>query len=57
MQGKSKAAVLLVVFMVLALLGGTCARFADDETRAKLYGWLPGGDAPVDRGSTRRPDG
>lgn len=54
MSRKSWISVTLLVIVLLALLAGTCIQFADDGTRAKLYGWLPGGAPAVEPGSTSR---
>lgn len=49
---------LVLTLLTLFLLGCSAfivARFADDRTKARIYGWLPGGAAPVEQGSDRRP--
>ena len=55
MRRKNTIAVTIVVVMLLALGVATCARFADNDTKARLYGCMPGGAPPVEEGSTTRP--
>ena len=54
MRPRNRTAVTILILLLLTLGVVTMTRFTDSDTRARLYGWLPGGAPPVQPGSTHR---